>query len=96
MTLFRWFNSAIALSVISTFIETISVEDGNEFLHQSLMYRVYPVIVAELFCNPLIELLDPLENLRKHFLAPRAKDQAEMNACFTGGRFWLAERYTVR
>lgn len=95
MTLFRWFNSAIALFVISTFIETISVEDGNEFLHQSLLYKVYPVIVAELFCNPLIELLDAPENFRKHFLAPRAKDQGEMNACFTGGRFWLAERYTV-
>jgi len=94
MTVFRWFNSAIALSVISTFIETISVEDGNEYLQQSLMYKVYPVIVAELFCNPVIEILDVPENFRKHVLAPRTKDQAEMNACFTGGRFWLAERYT--
>ena len=96
MTLFRWFNSAIALSVLSAFIETISVEDGNERLQQSLMYKVYPVIVAELFCNPVIEIMDAPENFRKHFLAPRARDQEEMNACFTGGRFWLAERYTVR
>lgn len=94
ITLFRWFNSAVALSVISTFIETISVEDGNESMQQSLMYKVYPVIVAELFCNPLIEVLDVPENFRKHFLAPRACDQGEMNACFAGARFWLAERYT--
>jgi hypothetical protein len=40
ITLFRWFNSAIALSVISTFIETISVEDGKEYMHESLIYRV--------------------------------------------------------
>ena len=71
------------------------MEDGNEFLQQSLMYKVYPVIVAELFCNPIIEIMDAPENFRKHFLAPRAGDQEEMNACFTGGRFWLAERYTV-
>jgi len=95
MTLFRWFNSAIALSVISSFIETISVEDGNEFMQQSLMYKVYPVIVAELFCNPFIELVDAPENFRKHILAPRSRNQEEMNACFTGGKFWLAERYTV-
>jgi hypothetical protein len=95
MTLFRWFNSAIALSVISTFIETISVEDGNEYLQQSLMYKVYPVIVAELFCNPVVEIMDAPANFRKHILAPRAPSQEEMDACFTGGRFGLAERYTV-
>ncbi|KAL7553599.1 hypothetical protein ACHAWF_016906 [Thalassiosira exigua] len=94
ITLFRWFNSAIALTVICTFIETISVEDGNESKQQSLMYKVYPVIVAELFCNPLIEVLDLPENFRKHVLAPRARDQMRMNACFGGARFWLAERYT--
>ena len=59
------------------------------------MRKVYPVIVAELFCNPIIEIMDAPGNFQKHFLAPRAGSQEEMNACFTGGRFWLAERYTV-
>jgi hypothetical protein len=95
ITIFRCFNSAIALSVISSFIEYISVEDNNEDMQQSLIYKVYPVIVAELFCTPIVELMDPEGNFRKHILAPRARDQQEMNACFRGGRFWLAERYTV-
>ena len=37
--------------------------------------------------------MDPREILKKHILAPRARDQEEMNACFTGDRFWLAERF---
>jgi hypothetical protein len=95
MTIFRCFNSAIVLSVISSFIETISVENDNESVQQSLLYKVYPVIVCELFVNPLIDLADMEGNFRKHFLAPRAKTQQEMNAYFRGSRFWLAERYTV-
>ena len=52
-------------------------------------------MVAELIFNPLILVLDIPENFRKHILAPRARDQEEMNSYFTGARFWLAERYTV-
>jgi hypothetical protein len=96
ITLFRWFNSAVALSLVSSFIETISVEEGSNTLQQSLIYKVYPVIVCELFLNPAIELMDLSGNFRKHFLAPRARDQEEMNSFFAGNRFWLAERYTVR
>jgi hypothetical protein len=95
ITIFRCFNSAIVLSVISSFIEYISVQDGKENLQQSLIYNVYPVMVAELFCTPILELMDPVGNFLKHVMAPRARDQQEMNACFQGGRFWLAERYTV-
>ncbi|CAB9508020.1 protease [Seminavis robusta] len=83
ITIFRWFNSAIAF-----------VEDKNESKQQSLIYKVYPVIVAELFVNPVVDLMDVDGNFRKHVLAPRARDQEEMNACFRGSRFWLAERYT--
>ena len=94
ITIFRCFNSAVVLSVISSFIETISVEDEKEYMQQSLLFKVYPVIVCELFVNPLIDLMDMEGNFRKHILAPRAKDQEEMNAHFNGSRFWLAERYT--
>lgn len=96
ITIFRWFNSAIALSLISTFVESISIEDGQESTHQSLIYKVYPVIVAELFVKPIYDMTDPLSNFNKHILAPRAQYQEEMNAFFSGTRFWLAERYTVR
>lgn len=94
IALFRWFNSAIALSIVSTFIETISVEDGNEEEKLSLNYKVYPIIFAEMFTIPLIKLLDIMGNVRKHLLAPRARDQEEMNSHFIGAKFELAERYT--
>lgn len=95
ITLFRWFNSAVAVSMASTFIETISIEDGAELLPSSLVVKVYPVIVAELFMNPLIELLDFGGTFQKHFLATRTNSQEDMNACFTGTRWWLAERVRI-
>jgi len=49
-----------------------------------------------MFFTPLFLLADVNENFRKHFLAPRARDQEEMNSYFTGTEFELAERYTVR
>jgi hypothetical protein len=94
ITIFRWFNSAISMTLISSFVESISVEDGMEAMHQSLIYKVYPVIIAELFFNPIYEVMDLPENFKKHILAPRARDQEEMNAYFSGRKFWLAERYT--
>lgn len=72
------------------------MENDNEERQQSLLYKVYPVIVAELLVNPIADVLDVEGNFRKHFLAPRARNQQEMNDFFGGSRFWLAERYTVR
>lgn len=96
IALFRWFNSGIVLSIVSSFIETISIEDDSESQRDSLAYKVYPVMVAELFFSPLIYMSDAKENFRKHILAPRARDQDEMNSYFSGTKFELAERYTVR
>ena len=94
MALFRCFNSAIALLIVINFTGTISIEDGNEEDARSLLYSVYSVIFAELFTIPVIKLCDFMGNYRKHFLAPRATDQEEMNSCMRGAKFELAERYT--
>ena len=77
-----------------SFSDTIMLEDGRQEL--SLTHAVYPIIFAELVTIPLIKMLDIMGNIRKHILAPRARDQEEMNSYFVGGRFELAERYTVR
>jgi len=92
--LFRCFNSAIALLLAMSFIQVISIEDGNEQEELSLIYSVYPVIFAEMFTIPCITLVDIVGNVRKHILAPRARDQNEMNSYFVGSKFELAERYT--
>jgi len=96
IALFRWFNSGVALSIVSSFIEFVSVEDGNEAEKASLAYKVYAVMFSETFFTPLLLVMDIDGNFRKHFLAPRATDQEEMNSCFVGNEFELAERYTVR
>ena len=94
IAVFRCFNSGIILSIFCSFYDTVGLEDNRQEL--SLTHVVYPVIFAELLTVPLLKLLDIVGNIRKHILAPRARDQEEMNACFIGGRFDLAERYTVR
>eukprot|EP00588_Corethron_pennatum_P003274 CAMPEP_0194286204 /NCGR_PEP_ID=MMETSP0169-20130528/32030_1 /TAXON_ID=218684 /ORGANISM="Corethron pennatum, Strain L29A3" /LENGTH=913 /DNA_ID=CAMNT_0039032569 /DNA_START=103 /DNA_END=2841 /DNA_ORIENTATION=+ len=94
IALFRCFNSGVALLLINGFIETISVMETNQDKKKSLIYSVYPVICAELFTIPTIKLLDIMGNIRKHILAPRARDQEEMNSYMSGAKFELAERYT--
>mmetsp|Transcript_37390 Transcript_37390/g.112020 ORF Transcript_37390/g.112020 Transcript_37390/m.112020 type:complete len:983 (-) Transcript_37390:2665-5613(-) len=94
IAVFRWWNSAIALSIVFRFIETISIEDGNEEERQSLTYSVAPVILAELLMNPIIKLMDPVGTMKRHVLAPRATDQHEMNSHFVGRKLDLANLYT--
>ena len=83
MALFRWFNSAICLLIITRFVDTISVmerntnmdEEGNtqtktSYTTQSLPSSVYPIIFAEMFTIPLIKMFDPVNTFRRHILAP--------------------------
>lgn len=91
VALFRFFNSAIALTLVFGFTKTISI-DGS--YGQSLGEAAYNLICAEMFSNAVIKMCDFGGLYRKHFLAPRAYDQEEMNACFVGTRCDLAERYT--
>jgi len=94
VAIFRWFNSAVCLLIISSSIETISVEDGNETAKPSLTTMVFAIIFAEMFSGPILKVVDIMGHVRKHIIAPRATDQEEMNSCFIGGKFELAERYS--
>ncbi|KAL7563221.1 hypothetical protein ACA910_014494 [Epithemia clementina (nom. ined.)] len=92
VALFRWFNSGIALLLVTRFTDTISFNpfNGGDSLNQG----VYNIIFAELVTIPIIKLVDIIGFVRKHILAPRAEDQDEMNSYFIGGKFELSERYT--
>lgn len=89
VTLFRWFNSAIALTLVIGFTETIRLQGES-----SLNTAVYNLICAEMFSGSIIKLVDFMGIYRKHIVAPRAYDQEEMNACFVGTKCELSERYT--
>jgi hypothetical protein len=91
VALFRWFNSAIAITLVFSFTQTISIEGKYG---QTLGEAAYSLICAELFSGPIYKMCDFYGFYRKHYLAPRAHDQEEMNACFVGTRCDLAERYT--
>ena len=93
VAIFRWFNSAVCLTIVLSFLDTISAENGKG-TQKSLTHTVYSIIFAEMFTIPIIKLLDIMGNVRKHILAPRATDQEEMNSYFGGGKFELAERYS--
>ena len=94
IALFRWFNSAIVLSIIFGFIETISIKEGGEDNMLSLIFTIVPIIHAELTMGPLLKVLDIGGFIAKHLHAPRAKTQKEMNNYFGGSPIELADLYT--
>ena len=94
LALFRCFNSGLVLQLVTNFIDTISLKKNSGNHEYTLVYVVFPVIFSELFTIPIIKMCDFKSNFQKHFLAPRARNQVEMDACMVGGKFDISERYT--
>ena len=92
MVLFRCFNSASILLIVKGFTGSITLDEQDK--KDNLNQAIYNLIYAEMFTIPIIKLVDVVGIIRKHILAPRAKDQEEMNSYFVGAKFELAERYT--
>jgi len=88
VTLFRWVNTAIIISVITPFADTINA--GNKSLISSLQ----AIFITEMIKRPLIQYIDYMGILNRHILGPRAVDQRRMNAHFQGALFELEEKYT--
>lgn len=88
VTAFRWINTAIITTIITPFTDTVT--DGNNFLINS----IYNIFITEMLKTPIMQLLDIMGNLNRHYFGPRAPDQRRMNLRFQGGFYELAERYT--
>jgi hypothetical protein len=86
IALFRWVNTAIVITIITPFTSTLT--------NQKLINQVYNLFFAEIITSNAILLLDPLEHIKRHILAPRAATQDAMNLNMQGAVFELAERYT--
>mmetsp|Transcript_21234 Transcript_21234/g.32376 ORF Transcript_21234/g.32376 Transcript_21234/m.32376 type:complete len:1003 (-) Transcript_21234:251-3259(-) len=86
ITIFRWANTAVLTTYLAEFTDTVSDE--------ALINSLLAVFIAEIFTSPLIQLLDPVNHLKRHLLAPRAMNQIAMNNRFTGTFYNIAERYT--
>ena len=63
--------------------------------NEGVLSLVYKIFFAEIITSTLIQWLDPVENIKKHLVAPRATTQEKMNLFFRGSEIYLAERYTV-
>src|SRR3569623_33106 len=80
-------NTAIVITIITPFTSALTNGGG-------LNSQVYALFFAEIVTTNAIQLLDPVSQLKRHFLAPRAATQDAMNLQFQGTPFELAERYT--
>jgi len=85
---FRWINTAIIVTMITPFTSTLSGGDDN------LLNGIREIFVAEIVTSNLIKLVDPTGLVERHYFAPRASSQEEMNSHMRGEEWHLAERYT--
>jgi hypothetical protein len=85
IALFRWVNTAIVITIITPFTDTLTLEDG-------LVGKIYALFYAEILTVSVLQLVDPMGHVNRHILAPRAKTQDAMNLMFQGAEFELAER----
>ena len=88
IAIFRWVITAIVITIITPFTSTLS--KGPEHLLQS----VYIIFFADLVTYNVLQLVDPVSNFNRHFLAPRARSQERMNLLMSGTEYSIAERYT--
>ena len=88
ISLLKWVNTAIMFTVLTPFTRTLNLGD------EGLLNSVILLLVSETFTSPILKILDPVSNFKKHILAPRQTNQASMNLNFKGTPYYLAERYT--
>ena len=86
-TLFRWVNTALVTAIITPFMYT--AQDGDH-----LIESIRILFTAELIQRPILQLTDWQGHVKRHLLAPRAKDQRRMNLLFNSKEFHVGERYT--
>jgi len=87
IALFRLVNTAVVITIIRSFSETLVDEEG-------LIQQVYSLFFTEIVTTTALQLADIGGHVSRHFLAPRAKTQDAMNLAMQGTSVELAERFT--
>jgi len=83
----RWANTAIMALVVTPFTDTL--QSGNKFLDW-----ISVLFLIELIQRPLLQIVDIMGNLKRHFFGPRQPDQRRMDFFFQASDYNLGERYT--
>lgn len=85
---FRFINTAIIVTLVTPFTSTLG--SGTD----DLIDGVKDIFVAEIVTSNIIKFMDLSGLFQRHYLAPRAQSQEEMNSCMRGEVWYLAERFT--
>lgn len=88
IAIFRWVVTAIVITIITPFMSTLT--NGPDHLLQS----IWLIFFADLVTSTALQIMDPVSNFKRHFLAPRAKSQERMNLLMSGTDYTIAERFT--
>ena len=85
ITLFRWINTAILTKIITPFTSTVSP------VKTDVLAQINAIMWSELWLVPGLRLLDIVGNIKKHYLAPRARNQDIANLSFQGTFYNMGE-----
>lgn len=88
IAVFRWIVTAIIITIIVPFTYTLGSRP------EDLLEHVFAIFYYDLILSNAVQILDPLGNMQRHFLAPRAASQERMNLLMGGTEYFIAERYT--
>jgi hypothetical protein len=84
-----WFTTAMLTSIITPFVDSLDNKS------KSLVPAMYAIFLTEMLKAPVTQLADIPGQINRHFFAPRATNQKQMNSFFQGSSYQLSERYTV-
>ncbi|KAG7398491.1 hypothetical protein PHYBOEH_010948 [Phytophthora boehmeriae] len=85
LLLFRGFNGAVVLYLLTDFTDTLS---------QQNLLQIQALLIANLLTAPLLQLMSPVGSFYRWFYGPKAKTQRKLNSYYSGAYWKLAERYT--
>lgn len=85
---FRFINTAILVTLVTPFPSTLG--SGTD----DLIDGIKDIFVAEIVISNLIKFMDISGLIKRHYLAPRAQTQEEMNSYMRGEVWNLAEIFT--
>lgn len=88
IAIFRWVVTAIIITLIVPFTYTLGDRSDD------LLGSIFAIFYYDLLLSNVLQLLDPVGNIQRHYLAPRAKSQDRMNLLMGGTEYFIAERYT--
>lgn len=89
IAVFRWINTALVAKISASFTQNLGSQNTD------IIPAMNGIMFSEIYLPPLLNFLDIMGNLSKHYFAPRARTLQQMLLCFKGTPYHLAEKYTV-